>query len=136
MIFLDTNIVIAALNDKPRAIAQEVATRASSGVDIAISSIVLFELQYGIAKSQRQELNRSKLENFLRGPVSVFDFSAEEAAIAGELRYALQSKGTPIGSYDILIAAHAVRHDAILVTANVREFKRVPGLKIENWGKW
>ena len=72
MIFLDTNIAIAALNDKPRAVAVEIAERAAGSEEIAISSIVLFELLYGIAKSQRREANRAKLENFLSGPILVF----------------------------------------------------------------
>lgn len=100
---------------------------------LSISTVVLFELWYGAAKSAEIHRNTQRLMNFLAGPIQVVSFDAEDAREAGEIRATLAKAGTPIGPYDVLIAAHARRRGAILVTANEGEFARVRGLHIENW---
>ncbi|MEJ0043490.1 MAG: type II toxin-antitoxin system VapC family toxin [Rhizomicrobium sp.] len=103
------------------------------GSAVAISSIVLFELWFGAAKSGRWADNAKIIGDFLEGQTCVLAFDEDIAQSAGEIRATLKTAGTPIGPYDLLIAAHAVRLGATLVTANVREFSRVPGLKLEDW---
>ena len=134
MISLDTNAVIGLMRND-RGLRHRYRNVLASGAPVAISSIVLFELHFGIARSVRRHDNAVVLDAFLAGPVMRLAFEPDDAVVAGEIRTALQTSGTPIGPYDILIAGQALRHDAILVTANVREFKRVPGLKVENWGR-
>jgi len=90
------------------------------------------ELQYGIAKSTYHEKNLSALYNFL-SPLKVFPFDAAQAKVYGHIRATLEKKGTPIGGNDLLIAAHALSIERILVTNNTKEFQRVEGLSIENW---
>jgi tRNA(fMet)-specific endonuclease VapC len=133
MISLDTNAVIAAVNMGPSPMRQRIAEALTRGEAIAVSSIVLFELRYGIAKSARREHNKDRLDLFMTGLIETLDFDSEDAAEAGEIRAALERAGTPIGYYDVLIAGQARRRDAVLVTANTREFARVPGLKVEDW---
>ena len=131
---LDTNAVIALLTNRPPGVRdrlrQEVAT-----VTIATSSIVLFELWYGVARSQHRAQNAERLRTFLAGIVSILHFEEEDAAIAGDLRVELERAGTPIGPYDLLIAAQALRTGTILVTANVSEFRRVRGLVWQDWSE-
>jgi len=133
MICLDTNAVIAAVNDPGSRVRARFDEALRSGIPVTVSSIVLFELWYGIAKSRRQQRNTDTLADFLAGPVQILNFDADDAREAGDVRAALAKAGTPIGPYDILIAAQARRHDALLVTANAREFARVPGLTTEDW---
>lgn len=99
---------------------------------VGVSSIVIAELWYGITQSQRQEDNEEALKDFMRY-VTVLDWPVYAASAYGRIRSYLKNKGTPIGAMNLLIAAHALSLDAVLVTNNVREFKRVPKLKIENW---
>ena len=135
MILLDTNAVIAVLNDKPRPVDDMLVTRMEANELIGISSIVLFELRYGVAKSSRPDKNSAKLQEFLASKIIVVPFEEDDATAAGTLRAKLASAGTPIGPYDVLIAGQALRHGATLVTANVREFERVLGLRVEDWGR-
>lgn len=97
-----------------------------------ISPVVRFELEYGIAKSSRAEESRAILNAFLARFES-FPFDAADAREAGEIRGRLDLLGTPIGPYDLLIAAQARRHGAGLVTSNRREFDRVPNLVVVDW---
>lgn len=133
MISLDTNTVIDLMRRDRGPLRLRYRNALTSGVPVAISSIVLFELHFGIARSARRQDNTVQLDAFLAGPVMKLAFEPEDAVVAGEVRNSLQAAGTLMGPYDVLIAGQALRRDAILVTANVREFKRVPGLKIENW---
>lgn len=135
MIQLDTNAAIAIINNAPAAVRVAFAKNSAAGETIGISSIVLFELRYGGAKSRHGILNENLLNEFLSGGISVLAFDDDDAACAGVLRATLEAAGTPIGPYDILIAGQALRHGATLVTANTREFKRVKGLKIADWSK-
>ena len=131
MIHYDTNVAVKMLNG-------DVAYRArhdrliASGETVAISTIVVFELWFGVARSQRYEDNAALLRAYL-ARIQVHPFSEDDALTAGEIRATLKRSGTPIGPYDLLIAAHAVRLGATMVTGNVREFSRVPGLKWEDW---
>jgi tRNA(fMet)-specific endonuclease VapC len=130
---LDTNIVVGMLNDRRPEYRERFEQVRAYGENVAVSSVVIFELWYGIAHSKRVEQNAGGLRLFLDRLTTVLPFSIEDAIAAGEIRASLQKAGTPIGPYDLLIAAHAVRLGATLVTANAREFARVPGLKIEDW---
>jgi tRNA(fMet)-specific endonuclease VapC len=133
MICLDTNAVIAILNNRTSLVRARIDAAIGLGGTLAISSIVLFELRYGAAKSARPERNAQRIADFLSGPIEVLPFEAMDADEAGDIRAALERAGTPIGPYDVLVAAQARRRDALLVTANEREFARVPRLKFEDW---
>jgi tRNA(fMet)-specific endonuclease VapC len=128
---LDTNIVIALLKNKPAGVRERFRRAESEGSSIIVSSVVLFELWYGVARSGRREENTERLRVFLSGNIGVSPFEGEDAAIAGDLRSGLEAGGTSIG--DLLIAAQALRAGATLVTANVSEFARVPGLAWQDW---
>jgi len=97
-----------------------------------ISSLSTAELYFGIEKSERREHNLDVLERFLL-PLTVYPFGYQASKIYGRLRVSLEQRGTPIGPFDTLIAAHALSLDAVLVTNNTREFSRVPGLRLEDW---
>jgi tRNA(fMet)-specific endonuclease VapC len=130
---LDTNAVIAILKGQPGAVRARLRRVAPKATAIAVSSIVLFELWYGVARSERQRENTERLRIFLSGSISVIAFDAEDAATAGDVRATLEATGKPIGPYDLLIAAQALRLRATLVTANVSEFDRVRGLIWQDW---
>ncbi len=132
MICIDTNVVIAFLGGKPHHLGERLKREILEG-DVALPSIALFELQYGIFKSLRRQKNADRLMLFLQLPVTILPFEPEDAEQAGEIRATLDRAGTPIGPYDVLIAAQARRRGAVLVTANTREFARVPGLRTEDW---
>ena len=105
---------------------------ATSPKDIAIPSIVLYELEYGIAKSASPRKMQAQLEE-LCSLVEVLPFSNKAARLSASIRASLEKKGTPIGPHDILIAGTALANDGILVTNNTKEFSRVPKLKLDNW---
>lgn len=130
---LDTNAVIALLKDEPAIFRKRLRRTVSKGAAIAVSSVVLYELWYGVARSARRRENAERLRVFLSGGIAVSAFGEEDAMTAGELRATLEVAGTPIGPYDLLIAAQAVRSGATLVTANVSEFARVPSLQWQDW---
>jgi tRNA(fMet)-specific endonuclease VapC len=133
MICLDTNIVIAAINQGVAAVRQRLMTTLHEGTIVGIPTVVLYELWYGIKKSARAQPNTDALDNFLALDVTPWPFEPEDAEEAGDVRAALERAGTPIGPYDVLIAAQARRRGAILVTANKNEFARVPGLQTQDW---
>jgi tRNA(fMet)-specific endonuclease VapC len=135
MICLDTNVIIAILAGHASQVRSRVEEALVNGQALATSSVVLFELWYGAAKSARREGNAKKIKELLDSPIHILDFDAADAAEAGDIRAVLRRKGTPIGPYDVLIAAQARRRDALLVTANTREFRRVPGLNVEDWSE-
>jgi tRNA(fMet)-specific endonuclease VapC len=133
MILLDTNAAIAVMKDRPRAVRRSYQDALFQGERVLLSSIVLFELRYGVARSGYGRENAERLRRFVNGQLALLAVDDQDAVIAAELRAALEARGTPIGPYDLLIAAQALRHDATLVTANTREFSCVPGLKVEDW---
>ncbi len=130
---LDTNAVIAILNGNPSTVRDNLKKASKEGALIATSSIVLFELWYGVARSKRQRENAERIRVFLSGGVELVPFDEEDAESAGDLRCALELSGKPFGPYDLLIAAQAIRHGMTLVTANISEFDRVPNLLWQNW---
>jgi tRNA(fMet)-specific endonuclease VapC len=130
---LDTNAVIALLKDEPAIFRKRLRRAVSKGATVGVSSVVLYELWYGAARSGRKHENAERLRIFLSGSVTAYPFTEEDAVIAGDLRATLEAAGTPIRPYDLLIAAQALHHDATLVTANVSEFARVPSLRWQNW---
>mgnify|MGYP006443763489 CR=1 FL=1 len=127
---LDTNICIYIIKKKTGAVFNRFKELTPG--NIAISSITLAEMQYGIGKSSKPIQNQEALDQFLL-PLEILDFSAKAAVEYGRVRSALEKQGTPIGSLDMLIAAHAISVGAVLVTNNTNEFNRVSGLKTENW---
>jgi tRNA(fMet)-specific endonuclease VapC len=130
MLCLDTNIVISAINLRPAYIRARLDAELASGVTIGIPAIVLFEMRYGAAKSERRARSEAALEAFLSLAVTPWSFEAEDAVHAGDIRAELERAGAPIGHYDYLIAAQARRRGAALVTLNRSEFARVPGLSL------
>ena len=130
---LDTKAVIALLKNQPSAVRNRLRRVVSRGVSIAVSTVVLYELWYGVARSQRRRENAERLRVFLSGNIDIVPFDEKDAVAAGDLRAALETAGTPIGPYDVLIAAQALRNRTTLVTANVSEFARVPGLVWQDW---
>src|SRR5665213_392817 len=125
---LDTNVVIAGLSDATSRVAMRL--RQESPADVAISSIVTHELYYGAFKSKRVEHNLGVVDA-LQFPILEFD--REDGRQAGAIRAFLAGLGTPIGPYDVLIAGQAAARNLVLVTGNLREFARVPGLALEDW---
>jgi tRNA(fMet)-specific endonuclease VapC len=130
---LDTNACTALINGRPETVRRRFERASSAGHRLATSSIVLFELWYGVAKSQRPKVNAERIATFLSGPLEVLDFTTEDAQHSGRVRAALEGLGKPIGAYDLLIAGQALRHKATLVTANSSEFARVRGLRLQDW---
>lgn len=100
-----------------------------------MSSVALFELWYGLAKSSGREFNKKRLEAFFAGPVHPLSFEDGDAEIAGAIRADLEAAGKPIGAYDLLIAGQAMRNKLTLVTANISEFARIEDLDWADWGK-
>jgi len=130
---LDTNVCIFLINGTSDRVRRRYYQAAARGPLPATSSIAAHELWYGVAKSGRVAQNAKRLATFLGSAVSVLDFSAEDAHVAGEIRAELERKGTPIGACDMLIAGQAFARNLILVTANTREFAQVKGLVVEDW---
>jgi tRNA(fMet)-specific endonuclease VapC len=129
VILLDTNICIYVINARPAAVLERFR-RYRMG-EIGICSVVAAELAYGVAKSGSSR-NRQALELFL-APLVILPFDEPAIWVYGELRAELERRGTPIGSLDTMIAAHALSQQAPLITNNTREFAKVPGLQLDNW---
>ncbi|MCK9386959.1 MAG: type II toxin-antitoxin system VapC family toxin [Sulfuritalea sp.] len=131
MILLDTNICIYIINTRPPEVLAHF--RKYRLGEVGLSSVVAAELAYGVAKSG-SERNRQALEMFL-APLEIAPFDERAVWTYGVLRAELERRGSPIGSLDTMIAAHALSLDAVLVTNNTREFSRVDGLRLENWAQ-
>ncbi|MCK9275215.1 MAG: type II toxin-antitoxin system VapC family toxin [Syntrophales bacterium] len=127
---LDTNICIYVIKRKPADVIERFKRTPIS--DIGISSITLSELMYGAKKSSKPEQNLLALSQFA-APLEILPYDDNAARYYGDVRTYLEKKGTPIGSLDMLIAAHALSAASTLVTNNEKEFSRIPDLKIENW---
>ena len=129
-LLLDTNICIYLIKKKPPSVLRHFD--AYTAGNIGISSITIAELEFGDQKSRYPSENQKALEQFLL-PLVVLDFNQQAARIYGKLRALLESRGRLIGALDMLIAAHALSQNLPLATNNVKEFSRVPGLKVLNW---
>ncbi len=127
---LDTNTCIYIIKQKPAKVIERF--RQTEVSQIGISSITLSELQFGVAKSSRPEQNQIALTQFV-APLEIMAYDDGAAQYYGDLRACLERAGAPIGAMDMLIAAHALSLDCILITNNQKEFARIPNLKIDNW---
>ncbi|HYD06608.1 MAG TPA: type II toxin-antitoxin system VapC family toxin [Reyranella sp.] len=134
MLCLDTNVIIAIMTGRSATAIRRFREEVTRGRRILIPAIVVHELRFGVAKSTRRASNEQAVDSFL-APYETPSFDLADAADAADIRVHLHRRGTPIGPYDLLIAAQARRRGAILVTSNVREFRRVPGLAVENWAR-
>lgn len=132
---LDTNACIALINNKAPSVRTRLQKALAADAKVLVSSVVAFELWYGVAKSARPEANAQLVETFFAGPVSLLAFESEDAKVAARVRAGLEAVGKPIGAYDLLIAGQALRHGLTLITANGKEFDRVKGLEWEDWAK-
>ena len=129
---LDTNMCIYIIKRKPQSVVDRFIRAQIS--EIGISSITLSELIYGVSKSSKPEQNQIALTQFV-APLEILPYGDEAAQYYGDIRVHLERQGTPIGSLDMLIAAHAISAGCMLITNNEKEFVRIPNLKIENWAK-
>lgn len=127
---LDTNICIYIIKHSPPSVIKKFQSLIIG--DIGISSITLAELEYGVAKSDHKAKNEEALSNFIM-PLEVLEFDPMAASVYGKIRAELEKNGNKIGSMDMLIAAHALSMNVILVTNNEKEFVRIKNLQIENW---
>ena len=129
---LDTNTCIVAMNDIVGPARARVREEGRKRRDMFVSAVSVLELWYGAHKSERTEANLKKMTTFLellaRAPFEIADAEA-----AGAVRATLERHGQPIGAYDVMIAGHALNRGWTLVTDNEREFRRIDGLKVENW---
>jgi len=129
---LDTNTCIYIIKRKPPDVIERFKRMEIS--EVGISSITLSELLYGVSKSSRPEQNQLALTQFI-APLEILPYGDDAAQYYGDLRAHLEKQGTPIGSLDMLIAAHALSIACTLVTNDEKEFNRIPNLNIENWAK-
>lgn len=129
---LDSNILIAAMKCEPVALLNRLANLAPER--LCLSAIVLSELLTGAEKSRDTERRKADIRDLTQG-MEALPFDAGDARVYAGIRAALERQGAGIGPLDTLIAAQAVNHELVLVTANLREFRRVPGLRCENWMK-
>lgn len=129
---LDTNICIYVIKHKPEKVFQKLQEVDPS--DVCISSVTYAELVHGVEKSAAVDKNRLAL-SILLANIEILDFDVNAAEGYGKIRADLEKNGTPIGPLDMMIAGHAKSLDYTVVTNNVKEFKRVSGLKIENWAE-
>jgi tRNA(fMet)-specific endonuclease VapC len=129
MFLLDTNTLIYFFKGQGRVAEQLLSQPRTS---LLLSSIVLYELETGIAKSSDSTRRRQQL-NTLTDAMTVVPFGRAEAIMAAQLRAILEKAGTPVGPEDLLIAATAICHRATLVTHNTREFSRIAGLALADW---
>ena len=130
MYLLDTNICIYAIKGKYPHIAQRLLSIRPD--QIKISAVTVFELEYGAAKSKWAERSREAMRLFLAA-FDILPYTDKDATVCGILRAGLEASGTPIGAYDIMIAAQGLSRNLTVVTHNTSEFQRVPGIILEDW---
>jgi len=130
MYMLDTNICIYLMKKRFPKLQNRIEEE--DLFNIALSSVTIAELEYGIAKSDYPDKNRELFYGFI-SPFEIIPFSELDAENFGHIRACLNKKGTPIGPYDLQIAAQCLTRKFCLVTNSVKEFERVPNLNIENW---
>lgn len=131
---LDTNVCIAAVNRRPTQVRHRMLEKVRSDVAMYVSVVSLFEIEVGILKSNRVAENRAQYGSLL-GQLRKVPFDEDDAVAAGAIRAEMETNGKPMGAYDYLIAAQALRRNWTVVTANEREFSRLKGLKLENWAR-
>jgi len=129
---IDTNICIYIMNNRPVGVIKKFK-RFNPG-EIGISTITVSELQYGVSKSTYRKENQHRLDEFL-APLEIIDYNEIAARTYGDIRFQLENRGKSIGPLDLLIAAHALSRNLIMVTNNDKEFKRIKNLEVENWTK-
>jgi tRNA(fMet)-specific endonuclease VapC len=127
---LDTNICVEIIRRRPVAVLDRLQSHAVG--DVGISVVTLAELEFGVSNSRDPRRNREALAQFVL-PLAVAPLDREVTAPYGRIRAALEKRGASIGAMDLLIAAHALSLGVRLATNNEREFRRVPGLRVENW---
>lgn len=118
------------MNKRPRAVIQKF--KLFDVGEIAVSAITVSELQYGAIKSKNQRLNKQRIDEFL-SPLEILPYDEIAAIIYGDIRLQLEKYGETIGPLDLLIAAHSLSRNLVLISNNEKEFKRVKKLKVENW---
>ena len=131
---LDTNICIYIIKKSPEKVIKKLESipNDKGKNEIYLSSVTVSELYYGVEKSSQSEKNLEALKGFLT-PFQIINFDHESAEVFGRVRSDLERRGTVIGPYDLQIASIAIAHDLVLVTNNIKEFKRVDGLNLEKW---
>ncbi|OGD28511.1 MAG: twitching motility protein PilT [Candidatus Aminicenantes bacterium RBG_13_63_10] len=127
---LDTDSCIALIKRKGAKMLDKLTSYAPG--DVGLSTVTLAELRFGVAKSAQKDANARALDEFLL-PLEIADFDETAAGVYGEVRAALEKAGTLIGPLDTQIGAHALSLGSVLVTHNTREFRRIPGLTVEDW---
>ena len=132
---VDTTVCVAVINGKSPSVRAKVLSEVNGGAELAVSSVTVFELWYGVEKSERKGANARRLLSFLADHVTTLVFDDEDARAAGKIRAELEAAGRRISEYDALIAGQALRRGLTVVTANIREFERVPNLSCENWSQ-
>lgn len=130
MYMLDTNICSYIIKQRPPQVLAKF--EGIPAEELAISVITLAELQYGITKSSKPNLNQEIIDDFV-SYLEILPWDMDIVKIYGEIRTELERKGTPIGAMDLMIASHCLSLDCILVTNNIREFQRISNLMVVNW---
>ena len=129
---IDTNICIYIMNKRPIGIIHKF--KQFEVGEIGVSTITVSELQYGVVKSKNRKLNKQRVEDFL-SPLEIIPYDEIAANTYGDIRNKLEKRGESIGPLDMLIAAHALSRNLVLITNNEKEFKQVKNLKVKNWAK-
>ena len=129
---IDTNICIYIMNNRPPEVIQKFKSKDAG--QIGISSITVSELYYGVSKSKYQKKNLIRLKEFLT-PFEILAYDESASKLYGKIRAQLEKSGDVIGPLDLLIAAHALSLNLVLITNNEKEFNRVKALNVENWVK-
>ena len=132
MYLLDTDTCIYLINGRSASVVRAI-TRLEPN-QVKLSAVSLAELEYGASKSRSREKNRNALLRFAAA-FDIVPFDDRDAEVYGLIRAGLERRGQPIGPYDVQIAAQAITRNLVLVTNNVEEFRRVPGLRIQNWSR-
>ena len=130
---LDTSAAIDIIQGRKPAARQRLLSAVRLRTTILLPSVAFLELRYGVERSAQRDRNAALLDDLLSVPLRILVFDDEDAGEAARLRVTLERVGTPIGPYDVMIAAQASRRGWTVVTANVAEFRRVPGLAVEDW---
>lgn len=131
---LDTNVLIDLTRGRSPVLSERFVRAVSAGEPMAVSAVSVYEFRFGAERSPRRESQLAGLERFLSA-MQIVDFDLQDAEAAARIKADLAAKGRMIGAYDLLIAGQAAARDLTVVTGNVREFGRIPGLAVEDWSK-